>query len=184
MSKSACRQGRWQIANHVKKTVFQRDRQHGFTIIELLVYMGLLAVFLTIISQIFVASIDTQLESEAESSVQQDSKFILARLHYDLANATAMIEPSSPGSTSSSLQYVANGVTSTYQLAGENVIVTEGITAYQLNSVNTRVSNLFFTRRGVVGGKPIVSAAFTLTSRVVRNSGPEIQAFQTTIGMR
>lgn len=156
----------------------------GFTVIELLVYMGLLAVFLTIISQIFVASIDTQLESEAESSVQQDSKFILARLHYDLANVTSVIEPSAPGSTSSQLQYVANGVTGMYQLAGENVTLSDGLASYQLNSQNTRVSNLFFTRRGVINGKPIITAAFTLTSRAVRNSGPEIQTFQTTIGIR
>lgn len=156
----------------------------GFTVIELLVYMGLLAVFLTIISQIFVASIDTQLESEAESSVQQDSKFILARLHYDLANVTSVVEPSIPGSTSSQLRYIANGVNGSYGLTGENVILNDGLASYQLNSQNTRVSNLFFTRRGVTNGKPIITAAFTLTSRAVRNSGPEIQAFQTTIGIR
>ena len=167
--------GKWKMEN-----CFVR----GFTVIELLVYMGLLAVFLTIISQIFVASIDAQLESEAESSVQQDSKFILARLHRDLANATAVTEPSSPGSSSSRLQFVASGVTTIYQLQGANATLTEGVNVYQLNSVNTSVSNLFFNRRGAVSGKPIITAAFTLTSRAVRNSGPEIQTFQTTIGIR
>lgn len=160
------------------------NKFRGFTIIELMVYMGLLAIFLTIISQIFVASIDTQLESEAESGIQQDSKFIFARLQYDLANATAIVEPSFSGSSSSLLQFVSGGTTQSYQLTGVNAIFTNGVNIYQLNSVNTAVSNLLFTRRGVANGKPFITASFTLTSAVVRNSGPDVQAFETTIGTR
>lgn len=156
----------------------------GFTIIELLVYMGLLAIFLTIISQIFVASVDSQLESESEGGVQQDGKFILARLQYDLENASAIIEPSFSGSLSGRLQFITGGVTQNYQLASSDAILTDGVNTHQLNGVNTTVSGLLFTRRGAVNGKPFITASFTLTSVVVRNKGPEVQTFETTIGTR
>lgn len=146
--------------------------------------MGLLAIFLTIISQIFVASIDTQLEAEAESSIQQDSKFILARMQYDLVNATSITEPSDVGSTSSQLQFVSAGITKMYQLNGTTLEFSDGVGTYQLNSSTTRISDLSFTRRGVPGGKPYITAIFTVTSETTRSSGPETQTFQTTFGIR
>lgn len=156
----------------------------GFTIVELMLYMGLLAIFLTVISQIFVASIDTQLESESQSSVQQDSKFILARMQYGLENATAIIEPSESGSSSSQLQFITDGITQSYQLTGQSITFTDNGNVNQVNSVNTTASNLQFTRRGTVGGKAFITVVFTLTSVAIRNSGPETQTFQTTIGAR
>jgi type II secretory pathway pseudopilin PulG len=156
----------------------------GFTVVELLLYMGLLAIFLTIISQIFVASIDTQLEAEAESSIQQDSKFILARMQYDLQNASSISEPPVSGSSSGMLQFVSGGLTKSYQLNGTTLEFSDGSGTYQLNSVTTRITDLSFTRRGVPGGKPYVTAVFTVTSVTTRNSGPETQTFQTTLGIR
>lgn len=156
----------------------------GFTLIELLLYMSLLAVFLTVLTQIFTASIDTQLESESESSVQQDGKFFLARLQYDIERASTILDPSYSGSSSASLQFVASGVTNTYTLTGSDVTFTDASGTYNVNSIGTKVSNLQFLRRSVVNGKPIITLSFILTSVATRNSGPNAQTFQTTVGTR
>lgn len=156
----------------------------GFTVVELILYMGLLAVFLTVLTQIFTASLDTQLEAQTESSVQQDGRFILSRLQYDIERATSISDPPTAGSTSARLQMVVDGATSTYQVNGQNMQLTDAGGIYQVNSINTVVSNLQFQRRSVAGGKPVITVSFIVTSVARRSSGPESQSFQTTISTR
>src|SRR3989344_6072674 len=63
----------------------------GFTLVEIILYMALLAVFLIVLTDIFVSILDIQTESEATSSVEQDSRALLARFNFDIANADSIL---------------------------------------------------------------------------------------------
>ncbi len=157
----------------------------GFTIVELLVYAGILVVFIYMLTNMFTAVIDMQLESESTSAVVQDSRYILSRLNYDIKRASSIVLPGALGEESSTLIIQIGSTNYTYsisggaiQLAGENGI---GV----LNSDRTQISGLSFRRYGNINGKHSVRVAFTVTSTTQRiGSGSESQSFQTTIGLQ
>ncbi|MCL4384260.1 hypothetical protein M1116_02310 [Patescibacteria group bacterium] len=157
----------------------------GFTLTEMMVYIGLFSIFLLVLTEIFVSILDVQKESEALSSVEQDSRFIVARLIYDIQRAHSIDLPSTLGSQGSTLSLTINSTTNTYALNGDNIAVTIGGTATQFNSFDTTVSNLLFQHLGNPGGKlDSVEVSFTVTSRTVRPSGPEIKNVDTVINLR
>ena len=92
----------------------------GFTLVELLLYMGLLTVFLTGLTTLFVASLETQLEGQAVSIVAQEGQYLLQRLEYDVYRADAITSPA-PGNSGSSLVLSIGGQTYTYQPSGETL---------------------------------------------------------------
>lgn len=157
-----------------------KTKRFGFTVMELILYMGLLMILLVILSQLFTASIESQLSSQTFSYVQQDGRFVLNRLIYDIQNASSVTTPAALGQQSATLVIVVNGVTYTYSLTGPNLLVN-GI---RLNGFNTSVSNITFQRLGNSGGKPTVKLGFTMTSLTTENGVAEIKNYQTTVGLK
>jgi len=157
----------------------------GFTLVELLIYMGLLSIILVVLSQIFGSILDAQLESEATSSVHRDGRFILSKLTYDVHRANSIVLPASLGASSTSLQLDISGI-NTYSLNNGNLELTDSLGTNNLNSGDTIVSNLTFTRIGnsVANAKNTVRIFYTVTSKVIRPKGLETKDFQTTIGIR
>lgn len=166
------------------KTSFQINQKKGFTLVELLLYMTLLTGFLILLTRIFSSTLDTQFDSQAQAAIQQDSRYILSRLTYDLHRAESVTTPAAQGATGGTLAIVINGVTYTYTLNGSNLVLTNSNPADSLNSVNTLVSGLSFRRLGNPGGKDTIQLQFTLTSKVKRLPGSDVKSFQTTIGLR
>ena len=162
-----------------------RNSKKGFTLVELLIYMGLLSIILVVLSQIFGSVLDAQLESQATSSVHRDGRFILSKLTYDVHRANSIVLPASLGTSSTSLQLDISGI-NTYSLNNGNLELTSGLETNNLNSGDTTVSNLTFTRIGnsVANAKNTVRITYTITSRIVRPKGLETKDFQTTIGIR
>jgi prepilin-type N-terminal cleavage/methylation domain-containing protein len=72
----------------------------GFTLVEMLIYMGLLTIFLAVIGNIFFSIIDLQLESQATSSVSESGRYLLSRISYDVRRAQSITTPASPGLSS------------------------------------------------------------------------------------
>ena len=161
------------------------NSKKGFSIIELLLYMGILTILLVITMQMFSSIFDIQLESQATSSVAQDSKYIMGRFTYDLNRAESISTPSSPGSSSATLALVIDGETFTYSLNSGDLILENNKTGTidQLNSSETTVSNVSFLRLDG-NGKDSVQMSFTLTSETIRRGGKEVESFQTTAGLR
>ena len=157
----------------------------GFTLIELLIYMGLLSIILVVLSQIFGSILDAHLESQASSSVHRDGRFILSKLTYDVHRANSIVLPASLGASSTSLQLDISGI-NTYSLNNGNLELTNSLGTNNLNSGDTTVSNLNFTRIGnsAANAKNTVRITYTITSKIVRPKGMETKDFQTTIGIR
>lgn len=163
------------------KTIF--NSQKGFTIVEMVLYIGLLSMFLLTFTQLLGTIVEVRLESSATSSVEQDSRFLLTRLMYDVERASTIVTPANAGNQGSSLQLTINGVDYTYSLSGANIVLTSQNTAEQLNSQETEVVSLVFRRIGN-GVKDTVRMSTTIQSATVRKSGRETRSLQTTVGLR
>lgn len=159
-------------------------QKHGFTIIELLIYMGILTIFLVVMTEIFLSSLDVQLSSEATSAVSQDGRFILARLAHDVGRAETITMPSSLGGTANTLQILIDGITYTYDVAGGVFTLTNNFGTNPLQSYSSSVSGFTVTRLGNVDGKESARMGFTITSETGLSKGPETRTFETTVGVR
>ncbi len=164
-------------------TIFS-SLQNGFTIVELVIYMSMLSILLTVLAGVFTQIIDTQLESQATSRVEEDGRFILSRLQYDLNRASAISSPAL-GATGSSLQFTVNGVSYTYDVTGGGDLrLTNDLGTNNLNGYDASVSAMTFKQIGNSGGRTTVQVNFRLTSKTKRPAGPEVRNFQTTLGIR
>jgi type II secretory pathway pseudopilin PulG len=155
-------------------------KNRGFTIVELLIYSGLLAILITILTRLFTATVDVQLSSEAASAVEEDSRYIYSRLAYDITRADSIVTLASPGESSNSLTITIGSVANTYSMIGNNLMLGTD----QLNSSGTILSNLSFYRLGNVNGKDSIQIKFTITSTTQQVNGPDTKNIETTITQR
>lgn len=156
----------------------------GFTIVELLIFFGLTSIFLTVLTDLFVAIFDVKRESEATSAVEQDGRFILERLIYDISRASAINAPASLGASADSLSMTIGGVSYTYDVTGGVLNLTNDTGVNRVNSSQTTISNLTFQRIGDEISNETVRVEFSVNSVVLRNLGSEVREFQTTVGRR
>lgn len=156
----------------------------GYSLIEILLYMGLLSLFLFSLTNLFVSSLDVKLESESTSSVEQDSRYLLSRLRYDIFQATSISVPVNVGDQGASLQITRDGTIYTYLLVDGNLVVSDGVNNDQLNSSRSQITSLSFQRLGNIGGKNTITINYTLESRIIRPSGPETRSYQSTFAIR
>src|SRR3989338_3288431 len=96
----------------------------GFTLVELLIFMGMFTVLLAVLSQVFGMIVDARLESESTSSVVQDGNFLLNRFMYDIARTNTINTPSTVGSTDTTLYLTIDGVNHLYVLNAGNLELT------------------------------------------------------------
>ena len=158
--------------------------QKGVTLVEMLVVMGLLAIFLLIMTTIFTSTLDVQNQSDAYSATTSDGRFIMARLNYDIARASAVTTPASLGASGSSLVLTVSGNTYTYALNGNNLQLTDNVGSANLNGSGTTISNLNFQPLGNPAGKDTIRYTFTLTSTTKHSGTPDSQTFTSTAERR
>jgi len=149
--------------------------------------MGLLAIFLVVLTDIFVAILDTRTKSSATSHIEQDGRYILARLNFALHSQMNLIQsPANIGDTSDTLTYAFSFIPFTYEINGNNLQYrvpnifqpSEPDIVNSLNSSETTISNLSFQKIGNAGGKDTIKVNFTVSS------GQESKSFSTTVGRR
>ena len=155
----------------------------GFTLIELILYMALMSIFLIVLSELFISTLEVRKESEATSSVEADGRYILSRLSYDINRAQSVSVPQVPVNSDSTLTLVISGGPSTYAQVSGNLTLTNSLGTNNLNGSGSTVSSLNFQRIGT-GTAPTIKIDFTLTSATERIGGSEIRNFTTTIGLR
>lgn len=160
--------------------------QKGVSMIELLLYMGILTILLTILTSIFLLALDVQLESQATSSVEQDGNYILARLSYDIHRAQRVSVPATNGETKDNFQIVIDGVNYTYNIdANNNLILTNNLEVGNLNNYGTNVSAFSITRLGNPGGvEDTLKISFIVASKTKKNSEFETKNFETNLSLR
>ena len=169
------------MKNKMKKLLSQQ----GSTLVELLMYMGIFSLLLVSLFQILTSVLASQAATQGTSHVEEDGKFLLARLSYDIQRAQTIVIPATIGSSGNSLKLTISGVTYSYSLNNSNLVLTNNTeTNALLNGYDTTVSNLTFSRLGNTNGKPVITTSFTVTSKTPQQSGIETRTFQTIIGTR
>jgi hypothetical protein len=158
--------------------------QGGVTFVELLLVMGLLGIFLVVLTNIFTATLDVQTQSQAYSATVSDGRFIMARLNYDIARATAVTTPAALGDSDAALVLTIDGSPYTYALNAGSLQLTDPTGTAGLDGGGTTVSNLSFQRLGNAGGKDTIRYSFTLTSTATDKSGADTQTFTSTAERR
>ncbi|MBI5127786.1 prepilin-type N-terminal cleavage/methylation domain-containing protein [Candidatus Roizmanbacteria bacterium] len=155
----------------------------AFTLIELIIFMGIFSILIFILTDIFISSLKTKTSSESSAAINQDARFIFAKLTSDINNANSIISPDL-GVSSSTLDLILYGIPETIRLNNNNIELITGGTTYVLNGINSRITNLAFTRLGNDLGKNTIRINLTLQSSAVVNKNPEIISLETTVGLR
>lgn len=151
---------------------------------EILVFMGIFAIAAGVFTDVLSSSLNLRNETDAVSAVQQDGNFIITRLTYDIARASSVSTPTSPGDTSSTMQLTIAGTPYTYALNGTTIQLTANGSTDDLSSPGTQVSGLTFTRLGS-GAKDTIRLQFTVSSTTVKGSATrETKTYATTVGLR
>jgi prepilin-type N-terminal cleavage/methylation domain-containing protein len=156
----------------------------GFTLIELLIFLGLFSVLMLVLTQLFTTIVETQIDTQAVSSVENDSKYIIGRLTYDLHRAQSITIPANIGDSSPSLSITIGGNPYVYNVNNGNLRLTAGGNTDTLNSPGSNVSSVSFKRVGNIGGKNAIKIDMTIEGRQVQVYGREFKTIQTTIGLR
>lgn len=157
----------------------------GFTQVELLMSMGILMVLIAVLTSLFGQIVDVQLESKSLSSVDENGRYILARMIHDMQSASSIKLPATPGGQANTLQITVNAVDYTYALdANGNLLLTDNTGSNNLNSEAGAISNLNFKRIGSGDANDTVQVNFTVTSRTQRSAGTDAKNFQTTLGLQ
>lgn len=156
----------------------------GFTLVEILLYMALLSIFLITLVDILVSVLDVQLESQATSAVDIDSRFLSSRLNYDISRASAISMPANLGDTVGSLALTIGGVQYTYSLSGGNLVLNDGSGGNNLNSSQSKLVSISFQKLGNSAGKETIHIVYTLEGETTRASGKESRTIDTVIGIR
>lgn len=161
-----------------------KKRSNGFTLIELLIYIAVFTIFMYITTAIFTSVLDVQVESDTTSIVQQDARFALERITYDIRRADSIVTPSSTGAETTVMELLINGETYIYSLNSGNLELTNNSGTHRLNTDGTGFSNLSFLRLGNPGGNHNIVVDFTLISEVGRRSGPEEIHIHSAVSIR
>ncbi len=159
-------------------------KHRGFTVVELLIYLGLLAIFLVVLLQIFVATLDLSTESAGTGAVEEDSRYVLARLSYDIGRAAQIDLPATIGETVNVLQLTVGGVVYRYANIAGALTLSDGAGTDRLTSSETTLTNISFQRLGNIGGKAAVKITLGLSSVAPRPGTAESKTVQTTVGLR
>ena len=115
---------------HIKLTNLRKSK--GFTVVELIIYMGLLSGLILLFTEIFVSITESELQSENTSNVSSDGRYIYSRIIYDVNRADDIVTPTNYGDTTNQLIISVNGEDYTYSLSSNNLILTNLSGQYQL----------------------------------------------------
>jgi len=166
-------------------------KNNGFSTIELILYIGLTGMLLGVMSQVFLAIVGVRSSSTQTTAVQQDSRFLLARLAYAVRRADDIVSPQI-GEASSSMTLrtseSGNTITERYYWDGQNIWVTNASQSSQLNSNRTVVTSFSLSRNGTSLTEPTgtdtITVSLSLEGNAEVTTGQQSISVQTTVGQR
>jgi len=121
--------------------------QAGFTMLELLLYMAILAIVTVFLVQAFFNLNRGQGENQAQSDVNSNLAFAAEKIDADLRAASSVATPATAGATSSNLVMTVNGTTVQY-------CMLNGVLYRQLSSAACSSASTQITAASVTVGSP------------------------------
>lgn len=154
--------------------------KRGFTLVEMLIVIGIMSILVIILSQVFGSILTTKLRSEATTAVAQDGRYLLTRLAYDIGRASDITSP-----TGSTLVLTIGGLDYVYTLSNSTLVLSiGGGPAEALSSLNSRLSSLSFTRTDL-GVLKSVQVNFVISPSIPLPGGANLaRELTTTVALR
>ena len=157
----------------------------SFTIVEFLIYIGILSIILMVFLDLLVTLTRFRTEAESTSNIQQDSSYLINKLIADVHRAKTINSPLHPPDQANVLNLEIGGTSYSYATdSAKNLIMSDGTNSYQLNGYDTEVPGILFTRLGQNDIHDVLKIKFTVTSRVKNPAGNESQSYETVVGLR
>jgi len=151
--------------------------QRGFTLIEIILYVGIIAIIFTAIVPFALTVINNGAKSAVQQEVYSNARFISEKIKYEIRRASGV---NSVSANSISLTNFSPDTTTVIDLSGGKVRINKnGAGVINLNSDNATVSDLTFTNN-TSGDNKTKNISFTLT---VASSGVR-QEYQATISLQ
>ncbi|OGY24025.1 MAG: hypothetical protein A2Y57_02215 [Candidatus Woykebacteria bacterium RBG_13_40_7b] len=161
-----------------------KTNQAGFSLIELTIYIAILVILMVITVDLSISATEVSLEAKGRNILEEDGRFILQRLTYDIRRSSQIVTPTNLGDSSQRLELRINNQTYTYQLNSANLDLTFVNSTNNLNSPETLVKNLSFQKVGNSGGLSTVKINFTLESKVGTKTRKEEKSYTTAVSLR
>lgn len=148
----------------------------GFTLVELLMVIGILGILMTILFQVFGSILTMKLRSEATTAVAQDGRYLLARLSYDVSRATSVSIPNS-----TTLNLGIGGTTYSYTLDGLTLKLTVGAgSSERVTSILSQINSITFTELADIGTKKMVRVIVNIAPSIIQEGGVSGERILTT----
>lgn len=166
--------------NKIKKST------NGFTLVEMLIYMALLSVFIIVLSSMFLSLFDAKFESNTTTYIEQDNKYIFARMSYDIRRADIINSPQATVSASSKIQKLSltsGSETIEYSLNNGNLILSVNGVADILNNSQIEVNDLNFKRYSG-SDNDLIEVIIKLNSKSAAVKDEEAKVYKMLIGTR
>lgn len=169
------------------KIDFKKNK--GFTLIELILYIGIAAVLLAVISLFLSTVIKSRLKQQSMTEVEAQGLQIMEQITHALRNAEEISNPS-PGNSGDTLALSnsdGSQILTIFDLNGTQLQVTElSGGAIPLNNNRIGVSNLNFSNLSRSDTPGLIQTQFTLshTNNSGRNEYTYAKTFQTSTSLR
>lgn len=151
------------------------NTKRGFTMMELLVVMGILAVLVVVMTEMLHSVLAMRLQSEAMSAVDADMRYTTSRLQYDLARASAINLPT-VGASGSTLELTIDGITYVYTVEAGKLYLTVGTGVPEvIHGSGSMVTQATFTRLNDMGGKQSVAVTLAMQA-ITQLEGGRVEA--------
>lgn len=142
-------------------------QQHGYTLIELLLYVVIVGMLLTSVVGFMGTVTDARVKNQTIAEVDDQGAAVMAYITQTIRNATSISAPAAGGVAASSLTLVvptASLSPTVFSLNGTTFQVKEGAAAaVAFTNTNVQVSNLSFKNLTRSGTSGIVQVSFTLS---------------------
>lgn len=159
-------------------------RFKGFTLIELIIYSGILVIVLTFTGEYLYSIGQARLNNAARVEVTQAAELIINRLKADFSNVTNISVPLNSNPTNNLIISISEDNV-VYSITNSTLFRTLNDINSELTSNQVNISNLEFRKITNPGGANTVQVKFTLTSLAQLSGGRNVQeSFQTTFSER
>lgn len=162
----------------------QLPKLAGVTLIELLLVMALFPIVLVALSWVFVSITEGQLRTIAQSSLDQEQQFILSRIGVDINRATALLQPATPGATTSALVLQLPDGQVQYSVTNGQLSRADATGNAAVNSSRAHIASFSAARLGSPSGFPTVRLQFSLASTASAQAKELQRNITTTYGLR
>lgn len=142
------------------------SKKSGFTLVELLLYIGLAATLLLSISVFLSISLESQAKNQTIAEVEQEGQRVLQLITQTIRNASSTNYPTASNSSSSLslITPIPSKNPTVFNLVSSTIFITEGVVqSTPLTSSRLTVSNLQFDNFSRINTRGIIRVSFTLT---------------------